>query len=261
MNVRQPEPTAAESTAAESTAAESTAAELTTSVRVVHEVRECTAAHCRLRFPARSDELPTHTCPACGAPTVTAATVHVGGEMQVTPPGPAAPLAVLVDNVRSIFNVGSIFRSADGAGVHHLYLCGITPTPAHRKLAKTALGAEQTVAWSYHRNSLGCAETLRQQGYALWALEEDTRAVSVFSAPLPAGPLALIVGNEVTGIDPALVAAADQVVALPMYGTKRSLNVATALGAAVILLAHRYRGDQPTYQPSAPPSTCSGRVL
>jgi len=153
-------------------------------------------------------------------------------------------VAVVVDNVRSLFNVGSIFRSADGAGVHHLHLCGITPTPTNPKLAKTSLGAESTVAWTHYNNSLDCMAALHEAGYALWALEEDPTALSIFDAPLPRRPLALVVGNEVTGIDPAWLAAADEIVALPMYGSKRSLNVATAFGAAAVLLTHRYVARQ-----------------
>jgi len=152
---------------------------------------------------------------------------------------PAWPLVVLVDNVRSTFNVGSIFRSADGAGVSHLYLCGITPTPAHPKLAKTALGAEQTVPWTHYKNSLECVQLLAAAGYQLWALEAMATAVSIFTAPLPAAPLALVIGNEVAGVDPGLLAHCTQIVALPMYGAKRSLNVATAFGAAAVLLTHR----------------------
>jgi 23S rRNA (guanosine2251-2'-O)-methyltransferase len=147
---------------------------------------------------------------------------------------PQRPLHGLLDNVRSTFNVGSIFRSADGAAFQHLYLCGITPTPAHPKVAKTALTAEQTVAWSQHTNALDLAEALQGRGHHLWALEDAPDATSLFAAQLPPPdqPLVLIVGHEVTGVDPGLLALCDQVVALPMGGVKRSLNVAIAFGIA-----------------------------
>ncbi len=214
----------------------------------IYQVRQCTAEVCRLRFPARAEQLPTLGCPRCGALTEICAETAVNDNMRNSyscSQEEAAliinrlPLVIVVDNVRSLFNVGSIFRSADGAGVADLYLCGITPTPENHKLAKTALGAEETVPWRHFRNSLDCIALLRREGYLLWALEETPAARSIFDAPLPATPLALIVGNEVSGIDPALLAAADATVALPMYGSKRSLNVATAFGAAVILLRHR----------------------
>ena len=219
----------------------------------MYQVRQCTAEACRLRFPARAEELPTMCCPRCGALTQICAQTAVSserpniasrsqGEAGLTAhrlPAHRLPMVIVVDNVRSLFNVGSIFRSADGAGVAHLYLCGITPTPENHKLAKTALGAELTVPWRHFTNGLDCIALLRRDGYLIWALEETATAHSIFDAPLPVAPLALIVGNEVSGIDPALLAAADATVALPMYGTKRSLNVATASGAAVILLTHR----------------------
>ena len=236
-----------------------------------YQVRQCTAADCRLRFPARADQLPTLQCPRCGAATLICVEVvaaHEGTRGTAAAANAAAGnplcsddgagsqerrrqrcLTVVVDNVRSLFNVGSIFRSADGAGVAHLHLCGITPTPENPKLGKTALGAELTVPWSYHKNSLDCIAFLRRAGYLLWALEEERDAISIFQAPVPPQPLALIIGNEVTGIDPALRRAADAVVALPMYGAKRSLNVATAFGAAVILLTHRINTEAPNPQP------------
>lgn len=208
-----------------------------------YQIWQCTAPTCRLRFPARRDELRNDRCPHCGAAVVVVAQVATTSAPWVAPDDnvstPAWPLVVLVDNVRSLFNVGSIFRSADGAGISHLYLCGITPTPEQPKLAKTALGAEQSVPWTQYKNSLECAQWLAAAGYHLWALEATATAVSIFTAPLPAAPLALVIGNEVAGVDPGLLAACTQVVALPMYGTKRSLNVATAFGAAAVLLAQR----------------------
>ena len=148
------------------------------------------------------------------------------------------PLTGLLDSVRSLFNVGSIFRSADGAGFAHLYLCGFTPTPANPRLAKTALGAERTVPWSHHNNNLDLATQLLAAGATLWALETTPAAVSLFAVRPPPGPLVLVVGNEVTGVDPGLLALCTQAVAIPMHGHKRSLNVATAFGIAASVLAN-----------------------
>jgi len=147
-------------------------------------------------------------------------------------------VAALLDNVRSTFNVGSIFRCADGAGIAHLFLCGITPTPDHPKVAKTALGAEQTVPWSYHTNAVALACDLQIQHHQLWVLEELPNAASLFAShqPATADPIVLVLGNEVAGVDPGLVELADRIVALPMYGAKRSLNVAIAFGIAAYTL-------------------------
>jgi tRNA G18 (ribose-2'-O)-methylase SpoU len=145
----------------------------------------------------------------------------------------------LLDNVRSVFNVGSIFRSADGAGFDRLYLCGVTPTPANPKLSKTALGAEQAVAWQAAPNAVELAERLIAQGSHLWALEEGPGAESLLAAPAPPLGTVLVVGGEVTGVDPDLLRLCEHTFKIPMYGSKRSLNVATAFGIAAVLLANR----------------------
>jgi tRNA G18 (ribose-2'-O)-methylase SpoU len=150
----------------------------------------------------------------------------------------AYPLQLLLDNWRSLFNVGAVLRSADGAGVAHVHLCGITPTPDHRRLAKTALGAERTVAWSYAANGVTRAEELKRTGCCLWVLEGGPAARNLFGCRLPPREqgIALVAGNETCGVDPGIVALADQVVALPMAGAKESLNVAVALSVAVYWL-------------------------
>ena len=218
---------------------------------------ECTRPECGFRFPevAEAEALPsTRTCPRCGAPLRPVAQTCLEGEppapRHVPPPAPlptptpGARLAVL-DNLRSAWNVGSIFRSADGAGWHHVALAGFTPTPEHPGVAKTALGAERRVPWSAHPNAVRLAAALREAGWALWALETGPR-----SAPLPAVadeaqrlPLALVVGNEQAGIDPGVLALCDRTVALPMRGHKRSLNVAVAFAVAAYLLLPASKAD------------------
>ena len=143
-------------------------------------------------------------------------------------------------NIRSVYNVGSLFRSADGAGLAHLHLCGYTATPAHRKLHKTALGAEEVVAWSHHRDGLGVASRLRAAGSHLWALELTADAESLYDVrqlPIDA-PVVLMVGNEVDGLEPELLALCERVLAIPMSGVKESLNVAVAFGVAAYHLAY-----------------------
>ena len=200
------------------------------------QIRQCTQESCRFRFPVTPLDQGGQRCPACGSE------VQVVIDQAATPEStaafrssPATALAVLVDNVRSTFNVGSIFRTADGVGVQQLYLCGITPTPQHPKLGKTALGAEQSVAWSQHKNAIDLAYTLQAAGATLVALEDSPTAISLFTAKLTAGagPVVLIVGNEVTGVDPGLLSLCDTILAIPMEGVKRSLNVATAFGIAI----------------------------
>lgn len=147
-------------------------------------------------------------------------------------------LVAVLDNMRSIYNVGSMFRTADGAGIAHLYLCGTTPTPEHPRLAKTALGAENTVSWSYHRNALDLVKLLKAEGHTLVALEGGDTAQGLFSGggDTPRSPLAFVVGNEVTGVDPGVLSECDTVFSIPMLGQKESLNVTVAFGVAAYCL-------------------------
>ena len=146
-------------------------------------------------------------------------------------------LAVLLDNIRSAWNVGSILRSSDGFGFAHAYLCGITPTPegpAREAILKTSLGAEESVPWSYHKNAVKLVSGLKREGRKIWALEEDPRAKSI--AKLITPPMAqncvLIVGNEITGVDPELLNLSAEIFHIPMQGEKRSFNVAMAFSIA-----------------------------
>ena len=199
----------------------------------------CGNAACGLRFPAPA--VPgLDACPRCGGPLAVAAVAPGGVDAPATPAAHARVsrrVTVIVDNLRSIYNVGSILRTADGAGLHHVFLCGITPTPDHPKVAKTALGAEKAVSWSYHPNALTVLAAERAAGAAIWALEtrRDAQPLGPGLAPGNAG-LTLVIGNENAGVDPAVLALADRIVCLPMRGVKRSLNVATAFGAAVYLI-------------------------
>jgi tRNA G18 (ribose-2'-O)-methylase SpoU len=155
------------------------------------------------------------------------------------PEGEGNKLEALLDNVRSAWNVGAIFRTADALGVRRLYLCGITPTPENASVSKTALGADKSVAWSHDRNALAVAQKLKAGGCLLWGLEQDERAVSTtdlfadsrIGTDFP--PIILIVGNEITGVDPALLDLCDRIIYIPMRGQKRSLNVEVAFGVAV----------------------------
>lgn len=147
-------------------------------------------------------------------------------------------IVALLDNIRSIHNVGSMFRSADGAGISRLYLAGVTATPEHPRLKKAALGAQHFIDWHYHPNGVDMALGLKQQSYRLIALERFSPAASssLFSIPEDDERLALVVGNEKAGVDPGILALCDAVLTLPMIGHKTSLNAAVAFGIAVYYL-------------------------
>ena len=154
--------------------------------------------------------------------------------------GIALPVAVLLDNVRSMYNVGAFFRTADAARIEKLYLCGITAQPPKRGIAKTALGSEQSVAWEHSWDAVEAAGRLRARGYEIAAVETSLHSVDLFDWE-PAFPLAMIFGHEVEGIRPELLALADTHVRIPMLGAKHSLNVATAGGVVLYELLRKYR--------------------
>jgi tRNA G18 (ribose-2'-O)-methylase SpoU len=141
-----------------------------------------------------------------------------------------------LDNLRSAYNVGAIFRTADGAGAAHIYLGGVTPNPhENAAIGKTALGAEKEVSWSAHPNALRLAADLRKKGYRLLALESTPNAVPIhyFHQEVSSErPVMLIVGNERAGVDPGLLDLCETILTLPMSGRKSSLNVAVAFGIA-----------------------------
>lgn len=151
----------------------------------------------------------------------------------------ATGLEALLDNVRSALNVGSIFRTAEGLGLAHIYLAGITPTPEDTEIRRTSLGAERQVAWSWHPNALGLLPALRERRYKIWALENAPEANVLDSRDLTwAGSTqaVIVVGNEVTGVDPGILSVADRVVRLSMRGRKASFNAAVAFAIAAYLL-------------------------
>ena len=150
------------------------------------------------------------------------------------------PVAVLLDNLRSLYNVGSFFRTGDAAGIEKLYLSGITGAPPQKGIAKTALGAEETVAWERAENALELVQTLRARSYEIAAIETSVHAVDVFDWS-PSFPVCLIFGHEKEGLSPELAAAADRHIRIPMLGMKHSLNVSTAGGIVIYELLRKYR--------------------
>jgi 23S rRNA (guanosine2251-2'-O)-methyltransferase len=150
------------------------------------------------------------------------------------------PVSVLLDNVRSMYNVGSFFRTADGAGVERLFLTGITARPPKNQISKTALGAEETVPWAEAADPVALVEQLRQSGHQIAAIETSTRSVDLFDWQ-PAFPVCLLFGHEVDGLSPELREACDVHIRIPMLGVKHSLNVATAGGVVLYELLRKYR--------------------
>lgn len=143
---------------------------------------------------------------------------------------PATPLMVVLNNIRSLHNVGSIFRTCDGVGVEKLWLCGLTGYPPNARLAKTALGAERSVAWEYRKDIIALIKEIKSRGYEIVLLEQTNQSIP-YNEFRPQGPVCLIVGNEIEGVAADIVPLCDIAVEIEMDGAaKNSLNVSVAFG-------------------------------
>ena len=151
------------------------------------------------------------------------------------------PVTVLLDSVRSLHNVGAFFRTADAVRAESIVLAGITPTPNDPRIAKTALGAERTVAWLKAADTAAAIDGLRARGHEIAAIETSLHAVDLFDWR-PRFPVCVLFGHEVDGIAPALLERCDVHVRIPTLGTKGSINVATAGGVVLYELLRKYRG-------------------
>lgn len=141
------------------------------------------------------------------------------------------PVTVVLDNVRSLNNIGSVFRTCDALGVERMVLCGISGTPPHREIHRTALGAEESVPWLYSGCTLAAIKNLKEEGYRIYAIEQTLQSTDlrVFNA-CPSIKYALVFGNEVKGVDQEVINAANGAIAIPQFGTKHSFNISVTAG-------------------------------
>ena len=141
------------------------------------------------------------------------------------------PVTVVLDNIRSMHNIGSIFRTSDGFAVEQIYLCGITAQPPHREIEKTALGATQSINWAYFESPLQAVEKLRAEGYQIIAIEQAEYSTMLNEfIPLNGNKYALILGNEVNGVSDEVMQQIDTCIEIPQFGTKHSFNVVVSAG-------------------------------
>ena len=152
---------------------------------------------------------------------------------------PRVPISIILENVRSVYNVGSIFRSADGFGAKKLYLTGYTAYPPRDDLHKTALGSEDAVVWEYFKNPIDAAKVIKKEGISLVLIEQTKESQSIYEIEWEF-PLCFIVGNEVSGVSEELSKLADIHAELPMWGVKQSLNVSVAVGVVGYEFARYY---------------------
>lgn len=152
------------------------------------------------------------------------------------------PIVLVLDNVRSGLNVGSAFRTADAFACAKIVLCGITAQPPHREILKTAIGATESVAWSYEKDPVEAVRHLKKEGYDVWAVEQAEGSVMLQEMPLPADrKIALVFGNEVSGVSEEVMKVVDGAIEVPQLGTKHSLNIAVCVGVVVWELFRRLR--------------------
>ena len=144
------------------------------------------------------------------------------------------PLTVVLDNVRSQYNVGSVFRTSDAFRVESIYLCGISATPPHQEIHKTALGAEDTVEWKYFKNTIEAIKKLKEAGYFIYSIEQVEGSVMLQDLQLDnTKKYAVVLGNEVKGVQQEVVNLSDGCIEIPQFGTKHSLNVSTTAGIVI----------------------------
>ncbi|MCP5061931.1 MAG: RNA methyltransferase [Ignavibacteriae bacterium] len=146
------------------------------------------------------------------------------------------PVVVVLNSIRSSYNVGSIFRTSDGAMIEKLYLCGYTPHPPKKDVLKTALGSQDSVDWKFIENPIEIVKELKQKGYTICALEQTDDNISYSEITKSNLPLCLIVGNEISGVSQELIDLCDISIEIPQFGIKQSLNVAVAYGVAIFEL-------------------------
>jgi len=197
-------------------------------------IRECNNAICHFRFPDFASDQRNAYCPLCGEITTVVETINTLGKSTDLNSSFNQSIEILpiLDNIRSVYNVGSILRTCDGFGIKHILLCGITPDPNNPKLQKTSLGAEKTLKWQKQLNAVDAVISLKDQGYQIVSLETGSKSRSMDDSLYKDIQLkiALIVGNEKIGVDPGLIKLSDTIVNIPMTGFNQSFNVAVAFG-------------------------------
>jgi len=153
------------------------------------------------------------------------------------------PIVIVLDNVRSMNNVGSVFRTADAFLLQAVYLCGVTATPPHREIQKTALGATETVTWKHFPSTIDAINDLRKDGFTIYAVEQVEKSMMLDKIKPASEKIALIFGNEISGVDQEALDMCEACIEIPQYGTKHSLNLAVSVGIVVWGLFQNQKRD------------------
>lgn len=199
--------------------------------------RECSNPQCTFRYPDLKIDSEIAYCPKCGALAPVTCTVSSNSDNHLVSKNKLEVIALL-DNIRSVYNVGSIIRTCEGLGIGEIILTGITPTPDHPRMNKTGLGAIQNLKWQYAKNGFSIAHEMKSNGYQLISLESSIKAIPIECVKEKdlIERICLVVGNENLGVDPEIQRISDLVIAIPMAGEKESFNVSVAFGIAAFHL-------------------------
>jgi 23S rRNA (guanosine2251-2'-O)-methyltransferase len=154
------------------------------------------------------------------------------------------PLIIVLDNVRSLNNIGSVFRTADCFRIEKIYLCGITAQPPHREIQKTAIGASETVGWEYHSSTLDVVNKLKTNGWSCQAIEQ-TEGAKMLNEFSPENKVAIVMGNEVNGVQQEVIDCCNAAIEVPQFGTKHSLNIAVCTGIVVWDIFNKLKPSTP----------------
>lgn len=151
------------------------------------------------------------------------------------------PLTIILDNVRSMNNIGSVFRTSDAFRVEQIFLCGITAQPPHKDIHKTALGATESVHWEYFKTTVEAIEAVKKKGYRIAAIEQAEQSIMLDDYEIGNERLAIVFGNEVKGVEEDVMLNVDECIEIPQFGTKHSLNISVSAGVVVWHLFHLYK--------------------
>lgn len=196
---------------------------------------ECQNKGCNFRYPSTNLDKNDSVCPSCGSSTKVTDVLNLNEDLRVSTRSskPSNPPLTILDNIRSVFNVGSIFRTAVGLGLEKIILCGITPTPDHPNFTKTSLSAEKEIMWEWHPNSASICKDIKARGSLIISIEASSSSSDIATidrSVVNRQNIVVVFGNEIAGIDPQVLKISDRILSIPVYGRNTSYNVATAYG-------------------------------
>jgi 23S rRNA (guanosine2251-2'-O)-methyltransferase len=205
-------------------------------------IRECTNSQCKFRFPDSNYSQSDTQCPICHSSAKANSLLDLSLDHRKNKIfwKESSDLIAVFDNIRSVYNVGALFRTSVGLGLKRIFLCGITPTPGHKNFAKSSLSSENEVNWEKSLNCVDQIFNLRKIGYKIISIENSQNSIPIHNLNknnFTNKKIALVVGNEVSGIDPDILSISDNIISIPINGNNKSFNVTTAFGIALFHLA------------------------